>query len=140
MGSFVNPESNENFRLVVAPRREDSRCRWKSDNFEIALAPGTRDFNYLSPISLTVQNMGSYCNHTDPGPAGRGVLSQTPIVMPVSTDGDSFEGSVVQTDAGGIGLYINGERFIFALTGGALPADGTEWTFRTSPSPAAKRR
>ena len=31
----------------------------------------------------------------------------------------------------GIGLYINGERYIFQLTGGALPAAGTKWTLRT---------
>ena len=35
------------------------------------------------------------------------------------------------TTGQGIGLYINGERYIFQLTGGALPPAGTKWTLRT---------
>ena len=31
----------------------------------------------------------------------------------------------------GFGLYINGERYIFQLTGGVLPPAGTQWTLRT---------
>ncbi len=50
----------------------------------------------------------------------------TATVGPVST----AYGPTVATGQG-IGLYINGERYIFQLTGGALPPAGTQWTLRT---------
>ena len=51
----------------------------------------------------------------------------TATVGPVST---SF-GAAGPVTGQGIGLYVNGERYIFQLTGGALPAAGTKWTLRT---------
>jgi hypothetical protein len=62
-------------------------------------------------------------------------LTPAATVTPVST---SFTGSNATTlsvpyvaTGQGFGLYINGERYIFQLTGGALPASGTVWTLRT---------
>ena len=61
-------------------------------------------------------------------------LVQTATVTPVSftlaTPGGSQAGSAFATSGNGFGLYINGQQFIFALTGGALPAAGTKWTLR----------
>jgi hypothetical protein len=56
-------------------------------------------------------------------------LVPTATVRPTSTSGTA-KAALVPTGQG-IGLYINGERFIFELTGGALPAAGTQWTLRT---------
>jgi hypothetical protein len=62
----------------------------------------------------------------------------TPTVGPVSTlyagtgPGTAPDlGKPYPATGQGFGLYINGERYIFALTGGALPAAGTVWTLRT---------
>ena len=52
--------------------------------------------------------------------------STRPTVTPVTT---SYTAGAATGQ--GIGLYINGERYIFQLTGGALPAAGTKWTLRT---------
>ena len=83
------------------------------------------DFNYLETASQAAEFFG-FCGHTDPGPGARSSLEADPIIMPTSTS---------STGAGatgtGFGLYVNGERFIFELTGGTPPADGTEWTLRT---------
>jgi len=57
---------------------------------------------------------------------GRDLVPQ-PAVTPMST---SFADPTVATGQG-FGLYINGERYFFQLTGGAFPADGTTWTLRT---------
>ena len=35
----------------------------------------------------------------------------------------------------GFGLYINGEKYIFKLTGGTPPPAGTVWTLRTYGGP-----
>jgi hypothetical protein len=51
---------------------------------------------------------------------------ETATPGPVSTQFDPVSSTGV-----GIGLYINGERYIFQLTGGALPPPGTKWTLRT---------
>ena len=53
-------------------------------------------------------------------------FDNTATVGPVSTDYDPAAAT-----GQGIGLYINGERYIFQLTGGALPPAGTKWTLRT---------
>jgi hypothetical protein len=50
----------------------------------------------------------------------------TAPVGPVST-----QYTAASATGTGIGLYINGERYIFQLTGGVLPPAGTKWTLRT---------
>jgi hypothetical protein len=90
-----------------------------------------RDFNYLDPISSYVGNAGAIaglsCGHTDPGPGARAALQQVPVLLPITTAGDISS----QGGSNGFGLYVNGERYLFRLTGGALPAAGTTWTLRT---------
>jgi hypothetical protein len=92
------------------------------------------DFNFIpGVVAFWAENVGSN-GPTDP--AAPGVpLTPAPAVTSVST---SFTGSnattlsVPYTATGqGFGLYINGERYIFQLTGGALPPSGTVWTLRT---------
>ena len=56
-------------------------------------------------------------------------LTNTAVVTDVSTSFDAAAASPVTGQ--GFGLYVNGERYIFQLTGGALPAAGTQWTLRT---------
>jgi len=91
------------------------------------------DFNYLETISeaadTTGNGVGLACSHADPGPGARAQLSQQPIIMPVSTAGDPQK--LPPQTGTGFGLYINGERYIFQLTGGTPPASGTKWTLRT---------
>ena len=95
------------------------------------------DFNYIPGMSaFWIDAVGL--------PNGPTALTQTvpmvatPTVGPIST---SYAGTGAGTapDLGkpypttgqGFGLYINGERYIFQLTGGALPPAGTVWTLRT---------
>jgi len=47
-------------------------------------------------------------------------------MLPVSVQNVPSAGSGT-----GFGLYINGERYIFRLTGGTPPTTGTTWTLRT---------
>ncbi|MBI4421856.1 MAG: hypothetical protein HY560_13615, partial [Gemmatimonadetes bacterium] len=89
-----------------------------------------RDFNYLetiSPAADDVNGVLGFCGHTDPGAGARGQLLQQPKIMEVTTR------SNIAAEAGsnGFGLYVNGERYIFRLTGGNAPASGTRWTVRT---------
>jgi hypothetical protein len=53
----------------------------------------------------------------------------TPVSFTVDPGGAEAAANFV-TSGNGFGLYINGQQFIFALTGGALPAAGTKWTLR----------
>jgi hypothetical protein len=90
---------------------------------------GWRDFDHIQNVSNTFQNAIGFCANGDPQLATQTTLANAPTVTPTSTDGNTRNG---QTATGsGFGLYINGERYIFELPGGALPADGTEWTLRT---------
>jgi hypothetical protein len=95
------------------------------------------DFNYIPGMAaFWVNEVGLPNGPTDPAQAVPMVA--TPTVGPVST---SYAGTGAGTapDLGkpypatgqGFGLAINGERYIFQLTGGALPAAGTVWTLRT---------
>ncbi|MBI4513350.1 MAG: T9SS type A sorting domain-containing protein [Gemmatimonadetes bacterium] len=89
-----------------------------------------KDFNYLDQISQTVDdNFLGFCAHTDPGPAGRARLRPNPVVKPIHI-GSGKAGDLGTPNGTGFGLYINGERYIFKLTGGQLPPDGTVWTLR----------
>jgi hypothetical protein len=89
-----------------------------------------RDFNYEEWASQYFNNAtqpaGLACNHVDPGPAGRRALLAQPTLLPVSVEAAPTAGTGT-----GFGLYINGERYIFRLTGGTPPAAGTVWTLRT---------
>ena len=89
-----------------------------------------RDFNYTNIGSQwfngATQPAGLGCAHTDPGPAGRRALLAQPTMLPVSVENVPSAGTGT-----GFGLYINGERYIFRLTGGTPPAAGTVWTLRT---------
>jgi hypothetical protein len=67
----------------------------------------------------------------DPGPGLRPSLTAQPTIGPVSTS-LATEGPAGLTPTGtGFGLYINGQQFIFQLTGGVPPVEGTTWTLRT---------
>jgi len=55
-------------------------------------------------------------------------LLAQPVMLPVSVAANPAAGTQSGT---GFGLYINGERYIFRLTGGTPPASGTKWTLRT---------
>ena len=70
--------------------------------------------------------LGTPFGPTNPAQAKPLVTSAT--VTSVST---SYAGAPFPATGQGFGLYINGERYIFQLTGGALPAAGTVWTLRT---------
>ncbi|MGH7527439.1 MAG: hypothetical protein ACREMX_12140, partial [Gemmatimonadales bacterium] len=50
-----------------------------------------------------------------------------PVSTSVATEGPAG----LPPTGTGFGLYINGQQFIFQLTGGTPPADGTKWTLRT---------
>ena len=86
------------------------------------------DFDYISNMAPISRSIG-FCNAPPAAAAGTS-LTATPTVGPVSFNG----GTNISTYAAqgtGFGLYINGERYIFSLPGGALPASGTVWTVRT---------
>ncbi|MEO7986417.1 MAG: T9SS type A sorting domain-containing protein [Gemmatimonadales bacterium] len=66
-------------------------------------------------------------------PVAGNPLVQTATVTPVSFTADVGGAEApgnFATSGQGFGLYINGQQFIFGLTGGVLPAAGTKWTLR----------
>jgi hypothetical protein len=67
----------------------------------------------------------------DPGPGLRPQLTAQPTISPVSTSIASEGPAGLAPTGTGFGLYINGQQFIFQLTGGVAPAEGTKWTLRT---------
>jgi hypothetical protein len=93
-----------------------------------------RDFSLVEGLAQIEDNATGplgFCGFTDPGAGARASFLNAPVVMPTSTDGNTRATAVAAATGTGFGLYINGERYIFELTGGTLPADGTEWTLRT---------
>ena len=58
---------------------------------------------------------------------------RSPTIGPVSTVTSNEAAAGFTQTGSGFGLYINGQQFIFQLTGGAPPAEGTVWTLRTYP-------
>jgi hypothetical protein len=98
------------------------------------------DFEYTEGVAPAVAQLG-FCGtalgfppeFTDPGPGSRKLLSEQPTVGPVSTTTDPAGATIsgFATTGNGFGLYINGQQFIFQLTAGALPAEGTKWTLRS---------
>jgi hypothetical protein len=86
-----------------------------------------QDYVYLEAISQNAQLLG-FCGHVDPGPGARASLQAQPVMLPIAIETQAGAG----TGSGmGFGLYLNGERYLFRLTGGAAPAAGTVWTVRT---------
>ena len=83
------------------------------------------DFNFIPGMAAFWVFQGLPNGPTDPAQAMP--LVPTATVSPVSTAFATAPGTTGQ----GFGLYINSERYIFQLTGGALPAAGTQWTLRT---------
>lgn len=97
-----------------------------------------QDFDALDGVAQHEANIG-FCL-ADPGAGNRGLLVQNPAILPVSTNGGTFPAPFTTetsdpanfaTTGTGFGIYINGQRFIFQLTGGAAPASGTKWTLRS---------
>jgi len=96
-----------------------------------------QDFNYVDGAVQILRLVGGgNCDAAaggawDPGSAITPVpLSETPTIMPVSTQGLTQMGVAGLASTGmGFGLYVNGERYIFEVSD--LPADGTVWTLRT---------
>jgi hypothetical protein len=68
-------------------------------------------------------------NH-NPG-AGAPPLTAQPTIGPVSTVFTTEGPAGMAATGTGFGLYINGQQFLFQLTGGQPPADGTVWTLRS---------
>jgi hypothetical protein len=94
------------------------------------------DFVHTPGVEQAVHDFdgAAFCAGLEAIPAVPGTpLVQTAAVTPVSFTADAggaeAPGNFV-TSGNGFGLYINGQQFIFALTGGALPAAGTKWTLR----------
>jgi hypothetical protein len=89
------------------------------------------DFNYVN-IAAQNNDILGFC-----GPGGVGsdysaspiFLEQTPRLQAVNTNLIAPDG--MTSNGQGFGLYVNGERYIFRLTGGTPPASGTVWTLRT---------
>jgi hypothetical protein len=71
------------------------------------------------------------CANQDPGPGLRPLLTEQPTIGPVSTSVATQGPAGLPATGTGFGLYINGQQFIFQLTGGQPPAEGTVWTLRT---------
>ena len=83
------------------------------------------DFNYAPNVAeWWINDVGAPFGPADLADTVRYVSTAT--VRPVTT---AYNPTVATGQ--GIGLYVNGERYIFQLTGGALPPAGTKWTLRT---------
>ena len=86
------------------------------------------DFSWMPGMALFWINSAGLGGVNGPAdPAEAVPLVPTATVSPVVA---GFDETAAATGSG-FGLYINGERYIFQLTGGALPASGTKWTLRT---------
>jgi hypothetical protein len=90
------------------------------------------DFSYIENVSPMLTNgnaAGLGCGHVD-NPANRVRLENVAKISPTSTAGTTAATAKTATGQG-FGLYINGERYIFEMPAGALPASGQTWTLRT---------
>ncbi|MGQ0560685.1 MAG: hypothetical protein ACT443_02275 [Gemmatimonadota bacterium] len=86
------------------------------------------DFDYIENVAPSIGPLG-FCDPPD-DPAEFIRLQQAPVIKPVSFSGGSNRAAYT-AEGQGFGLYVNGERFIFSMPGGALPASGQVWTLRT---------
>jgi hypothetical protein len=91
-----------------------------------------RDFDRLEGVAQSNDNL-TFCAGTDPGPGNRALLVAQPVIMSVSTSATGTAGTLatMPTTGTGFGMYINGQAFIFQLTGGTPPTSGTKWTLRS---------
>jgi hypothetical protein len=94
-----------------------------------------QDFDYIDNVGPVLAGIG-FCDLAAQN--GGVALENAPVLNDVSFSGtcahnDGFCGAstAMPAQGKGFGLYINGERFIFAMTGGTLPATGQVWTLRT---------
>jgi hypothetical protein len=88
------------------------------------------DFMRTEGVAQQISSLGFCGTDPDPGAGNRTLLSQNPTIGPVSTFTDSEDPAAFPTTGNGFGLYISGQIFIFQLTGGQPPAEGTKWTLR----------
>jgi hypothetical protein len=89
------------------------------------------DFDYLDKIRQNNAYLGFCANGT---PEVSTALTPQPTITPASlfSRNGPDDGTVAGVRRGqGFGLYINGERYIFLLTGGNAPAAGSVWTLRS---------
>jgi hypothetical protein len=83
------------------------------------------------------QSYLGFCDASDVDAAPVLQLTPQPTIGPVSTQWGTASGaggidaSGMTATGQGFGMYINGQRFIFQLTGGQPPAAGTKWTLRS---------
>lgn len=83
------------------------------------------------------QDYLGFCDASDVDAAPVLQLTAQPTIGPVSSQWGTANGaggvdaSTMTATGQGFGMYINGQRFIFQLTGGQPPAAGTKWTLRS---------
>lgn len=87
------------------------------------------DFEYLPKIRAADDYAGLGCGFLPGQPDTQ--LEPQPTLRPTTYDSRSGVRVPADVDGQGFGLYINGERYIFILSGGQFPAAGTVWTLRT---------
>jgi hypothetical protein len=94
------------------------------------------DFNYLDVMAYSADVISNCGTGNNGGSSATGTyknkiafLEQVPKVQGVSMNMATFPN--VRKTGDGFGLYVNGERYIFQLAGGTLPASGAVWTLRT---------
>jgi hypothetical protein len=98
---------------IVTDASGDGKITWE----DFSWMPGMAEFQIFQEVGAN-----------GPTDASEAVpLVPTVTVSPVVAGFDETAPATGQ----GFGLYINGERYIFQLTGGAFPAAGTKWTLRT---------
>lgn len=89
-----------------------------------------QDFAYIPNVAEWASNVSG--QPAPVSPADTVQLTNVVTVQPVRFSQATVAKNTPATGQfQGFGLYVNGERYIFALTGGQLPPAGTVWTLRT---------
>lgn len=104
-----SPHANASWGFVT-DADGDGFISWVDFNYPVNVAEWMIDYGLPGPATLA--DTVNFVN--------------TAAVGPVST-----QYTAASATGTGIGLYVNGERYIFQLTGGVLPPAGTKWTLRT---------
>jgi hypothetical protein len=102
-------------------------------------ANGAIDWTDVYGVEGTADDVGAFgpaaaafcAVEHDPGPGARPLLTAQPTIGPVSTSTAGEGPADLPATGTGFGLYINGQQFIFQLTGGQPPVEGTTWTLRS---------
>ncbi len=89
---------------------------------------GWSDIDFSSQNVIDMNDYLGFCENTLGGGAVAYELQPQPVIGPVTTSNAASGAAATGT---GFVMYINGERFVFQLTGGTPPAEGTVWTLRT---------